>query len=69
MRKQRGLAAAGGPEQREELARLDVEADIVHRDRGAPALGDVAEADDGLHGGTGAFGQALIHGTYPFGFF
>ena len=26
---QRGLAAAGGPEQREELAGLDVEADIV----------------------------------------
>ena len=30
---QRGLAAAGRPEQREELAGLDVEADIVHADR------------------------------------
>ena len=28
---QRGLAAARGPEQREELSRLDVEADIVDR--------------------------------------
>jgi hypothetical protein len=50
------LAAARWPEQGEELSRLDVEADIVHPDRGAPPLRNVAEADDGLDGGFGALG-------------
>ena len=45
---QRGLAATGRSEQRKELAGRDVEADIVHGDRRAPALGDIAEADDRL---------------------
>ena len=35
---QRRLAATRGPEQREELSGLDVEADIVHCHRGAPPL-------------------------------
>ena len=35
--KQRGLAAARGPEQSEELARLDAHADVVHG-------GEIAEA-------------------------
>ena len=53
---QRRLAAARGPEQGEELSRHDVEADIVHPDRCAPPLRDIAEADDGLSAGFGGGG-------------
>ena len=41
---QRGLAAAGGPEQREELALPDVERERVDRDHRAEALADRLEA-------------------------
>ena len=69
---QRRLAAARRPEQGEELAWLDVEADIVHADRLAPPLGNVAETDDRLDGGVcgvGAAGCRLVHDTHPFVFF
>ena len=51
---QRGLAAAGRSEQREELAREDIERQRVDGDEIAEALGDVVERDDGpcRHGGT-----------------
>ena len=42
------LAAARGAEQREELAPLDIEADIVDRDERAEALGDGLELDERL---------------------
>ena len=64
------LAAARRPEQREELAWLDVEADIVHADRLTPPLRNVAETDDGLDGGaSGAAGCRLVHDAHPFVFF
>ena len=69
---QRRLAAAGRPEQGEKLAWLDIEADIVHADRLAPPLGNVAETDDRLDGGVcgvGAAGCRLVHDTHPFVFF
>ena len=50
------FAAAGGPEQGEELSRHDVEADIVHADRLTPPLRNVAEADNGLSAGFGGGG-------------
>ncbi len=43
---QRGLAAARGAEQAEELAAPNVEADIVNGDDVAVALGDSSNADD-----------------------
>ncbi len=42
---QRGLAAAGGAEQGDQLAGRDVEVDVVERDEVAEALGDVADFD------------------------
>ena len=42
---QRALAAAGGPEQHEQLAGLDLEADAVHRGLVGVALCDVLERD------------------------
>ena len=42
----RGLAAARGAEQREELARGDREVGVVDRDEVAEALGDVVDLDD-----------------------
>ena len=45
---ERGLAAARGAEQREELALVDVEADIVDRVDVAELLGDVLDPDEGL---------------------
>ena len=41
----RGLAAARGAEQREELALLDLEVEVVHGHRVAEALGHALEAD------------------------
>src|SRR5574340_573855 len=48
----RGLAAAGGPQQGEELAVEDLEGDVVDgHDVGSESLGHVDEADiDGGHG-------------------
>ena len=45
---QRGLAAAGGAEQRVELALVDVERLVVDGDESAEPLGDGAELDEGL---------------------
>ena len=45
---QRGLAAAGRAQQREELALVDVEADIVDRVDVAELLGDVLDPDERL---------------------
>src|SRR5262249_60062853 len=45
---ERGLAAAGGPEQREELAIADHEVRAVHRNDGAEPLDDLVDRD--LHG-------------------
>ena len=45
---QRGLAAAGRPQQREELALVDVDADIVDRVDVAELLGDVLDLDERL---------------------
>ena len=42
---QRGLARAGRPEQRDQLARADVELDLLERGEVAEALGDVADGD------------------------
>jgi hypothetical protein len=50
---QGGLAAARRPEKCEELPWHDVKADIVHRDRRPPSLGDVAKADNRLNGALG----------------
>jgi hypothetical protein len=44
----RGLAAAGRAEQREELALLDVERDLLDRLKGAEGLAHVVELDDGF---------------------
>src|SRR5690606_35886652 len=44
---QRGLAAARRPEQREELALVDVERQVVDGGEIAEPLGDVAERDEG----------------------
>jgi hypothetical protein len=46
---QGGLAAAGGAEETDELALVDVDADIIQRGEIAKALGDVADAQIG-HG-------------------
>ena len=45
---QRRLAAAGRPEEREELALVDDQRQVVDGDEVAEALGDVAELDEGL---------------------
>jgi hypothetical protein len=58
--KQRGFATAGRTEQREELAHLHGERDIVDRGEGAETLGDAAEFD---HGGNGRRGGT--HATPP----
>jgi hypothetical protein len=47
---ERGLAAARGAEEREELALLDREAHVVNGQHVAEPLGDVADLDDGAHG-------------------
>ena len=41
---QRGLAAAGGPEQRHQLAAADRQGDVLQGDGVAEALGDAIEA-------------------------
>src|SRR5262249_4665707 len=41
---QRGLAAAGGAEQRDELASRDVEIDVAHGDEVAKAMADILES-------------------------
>ena len=43
---QRGLAAAGGAEQREEFAVVDIEREVVDGDEIAELLGDVLEGND-----------------------
>ena len=43
---QRGLAAAGGPEEADELALLDVERDVLQRGELAEALVQVADAQE-----------------------
>ena len=48
---QRGLAAARGAEEGEELALVDDEREVVDGDEIAEALGDVAELDEGLRRG------------------
>ena len=40
---QRGLAAAGRPEEADELAALDLERDVIERREGAEALGDALD--------------------------
>src|SRR5262249_53751437 len=62
-----GLSATRRPKQSEELSGLDIQADIVNRNGGAPLLGDVAEADDGLHVRLGV--RCLVHGAHPSVFF
>ena len=42
---QRGLAAAGRPEQREKLSRADVERNIAQRDNGAKAFRGVLDGE------------------------
>ena len=51
---QRGLAAAGGPEQREELVLADVERDAVDGGRPAEALGDAVDREQRARRGHGA---------------
>ena len=46
---QRGLAAAGGSEQEEQLARLDAQVHVVEGDEVPEALGEVADGN-GEHG-------------------
>ena len=48
---QRGLAAAGGAEQREQLAVVDIEADVLERLEVAKGVGEVADLN--VHGVTG----------------
>jgi len=56
----RGLAAARGPEDGEELAGPDVERNVVERDRVAVALPDSGEAD---RGSGGAYGILVVTRT------
>ena len=49
---QRGLPAAGGPEQREEFSFVNIERKAIHGGEIAEALGDPIEADERRHGGT-----------------
>ena len=55
----RRLAAAGGPEKREERAALDVEAEVVDRDDVVEALRDALQADVGRRRPAG---RARVHG-------
>ena len=64
---QRGLAAAGRAEQREELALVDVERLVVDGDESAEALGDVAELDEGLR--RGIVPRLEVRRTAPSAFF
>jgi hypothetical protein len=58
----RGLAAAGGPEQRHELARPDIEIEPVERDHAVgKTLADAAQRDDGSAGGEGRGGGMVGH--------
>ena len=50
---QRGLAAAGRAQQRDELARGELEADVVERDEVAERLADAA--DFNAHGASGSW--------------
>ncbi len=45
MRSKRGLAAAGGPEQRHELAALHLERDVVDREARSVAVGDAIQRE------------------------
>ena len=45
----RGLAAAAGPQQREDLASLERERDAVHRHGAVEPLGQPVEAEEGTH--------------------
>jgi hypothetical protein len=49
MPQQGGLAAAAGPEQKEHLARLDVQVDLVEHAGFAKMLGEFPDGD-GCHG-------------------
>ena len=48
---QRGLAAAGRPQEREELARIDLEGQVIDGREGAEPLGDALERDERRHSG------------------
>ena len=63
--KQRGLAAAGRPEQREELAFVDVEREPVDRDHVAEPLADRLEPHQRLRGRIGRGRGAAPDGRAP----
>jgi hypothetical protein len=57
----RGLAAAGRAEQREELALMDVEAELVHRGNVAKVLGDAGKPHQRLARSVRPWREAASH--------